>query len=209
LLIAGGGALTVAASGFGVRAFRLGHPGGHSVGEADEEAWVARCLDTHALATVTAVCEHVIPGAKEARACEFVDAIFEAAEPLARTRLRDAISLLDESARKEGATCFREAASKKQLAILENLASEGQRLESIQKIADAKTTWLSRWSTAAPSDSTGTTPETLGPEFLQIMRMMAIYGYYASPLGIRALGREAMFHTPYPGCTHAEHGYKG
>jgi len=188
---------------------RLGHAEGPSAGDADEEAWAPRCLDTHSLATVTMICEHIIPGATEARACVFVDTIFEAAEPLARTRLRDAIALLDDTARKAGAASFREAASERQLAILQNLASEGERLESTKQIEDAKTTWLTRWSTAVPSHTTATTPETLGPEFLQIMRMLAIYGYYASPLGVRALGQEAMFHTPYPGCAHPEHGYKG
>ncbi len=148
------------------------------------------------------VCEHIIPGATEARAHEFVDTIFEAAEPLARTRLRDAILLLDETARKVGAASFREAASEKQLAILHDLATVGEQLASAQKIEDAKTTWLSRWSTAAPSG----TPETLGPEFLQIMRMLTIYGYYASPIGVRALGQEHVFLAPYVGCTHAEHG---
>jgi hypothetical protein len=162
-------------------------------------------LDAHALTTLTTVCEHILPGAAEARAFEFVDTIFEAAEPLARTRLRDAILLLDETARRGGAASFREAGSEQQLAILQNFASEGAELETAQKIDDAKTTWLSRWSTATAS---ATAPETLGPEFLQIMRMLAIYGYYASPLGVRALGREHMFHTPYPGCTHAEHGDK-
>jgi hypothetical protein len=127
----------------------------------------------HTLATVTLVCEHIIPGATEARAYRFVDTIFEAAEPLARTRLRDAIVLLDETARKGGGSSFCEAAAEAQVAILQNLAKEGERLESTQKIEDAKTTWLSRWSTAAPS---ATTPETLGPEFLQITRMLAIYG---------------------------------
>jgi hypothetical protein len=190
-----------------VRAFRLTHSGVSSRGDADEERWAASCLDDHALATVTIVCEHIIPGATEARACEFVDTIFEAAEPFARTRLRDAIVLLDETARKGGAASFREAASERQLATLQSLASEGERLESSHAIEDAKTTWLSRWSTAAPSHPPA--PETLGAEFLQIMRMLTIYGYYASPLGVRALGRDAMFHAPYPGCTHAEHGYKG
>jgi Gluconate 2-dehydrogenase subunit 3 len=205
LLIAGGGVLTFAGAGIGARAVGFRHSGGPSHGNADAEEWSARCLDPHSVTTLTMVCEHIVPGATEARACQFVDTIFEAAEPLARTRLRDAILLIDEAARKGGAASFREAASEKQLAILQNLASEGQELESTQKIEDAKTTWLSRWSTARPSG----VPETLGPEFLQIMRMLTIYGYYASPLGVRALGREAMFHSPYPGCTHAEHGYKG
>jgi hypothetical protein len=206
LIAGGGGVLGVAGAGLGVRAFRLTHAEGPSPGDAGDEGWVARCLDAHSLTTLTMVCEHIIPGATEARAVEFIDAIFDAAEPLARTRLRDAILLLDATARKAGAAFFREAASDQQLAILQNLASAGEWLESAQQIEDAKTTWLTRWSTAEPL---APAPDTLGAEFFQIMRMLTVYGYYASPLGIRALGRDAMFHAPYPGCTHAEHGYKG
>lgn len=202
LLVGGGGGLAVAIAGCaGARS----SPAPPSAPPAVARSWSPRSLDAHALATIKAMSEHIIAGATEARVYELVDTVMGAAEPPARSRLRQSLAALDEMAGAHHGASFADTDRAGQLAILTQLATEGRALESAKRIADAHTTWSSRWCTSDPSAEHAST-ENVAVELFQIVRMLTIYGYYTSRPGLEAVGRASLFHPAYPGCTHPEHG---
>lgn len=136
-------------------------------------------FNAHQNATVTAICELIIPqtttpGAKAARVNEFIDTYLSSLSPSKRQEFLEGLQWMDRRSQELFRTTFAKATPQQQTELLTRLSV------------------------------THSLEDPVGQEFFQQMKSLTVFGYYTSKVGVE---EELKFEgwVNYEGCTHPEH----
>jgi hypothetical protein len=156
--------------------------------KAKSADWKPEFLDEHGFATLTALCERIVPGSVAAGTDRFIDSLLAVDSRDDQRRFLSQIGAIDGEANARFRLPFRSLSEPQQIEILKAVSTPPAGAPE-----------------GSPRPGRGSGPVTLFDHFNGIKRWITS-AYYSSEAGLKELGYTGqMFHAGFPGCTHPEH----
>jgi hypothetical protein len=170
-----------------------------AIAEAQAKAkapdWKPEFLDAHQLATLGALCMHIVPGSEKAFADRFIDSLLSVESRERQGRFMNALGALEHAAMERFQRPFKTLTSAQQVEVLQAAAAGDS----------SRKDWVWKPGELVQPPEEKDAPPTLRDHFDHIKQRI-VDAYYSSEAGLKELGATGqMFFTTFPDCEHSEH----